>query len=233
MKFAVKDIDGVQLTDKGKLSKYYTVRDDYNFSGNSATDVTDMYNFELFIDRGRLDYKHIRDYSKDVTAVTPFSAQTFDMQTKVAIYRGIDDASLIGFYMGQGMSFQDAKIRVLTEYIQHAAKFTTACEMRWNAAKYITINYLTFTDAIHFVRSTRDLVEDMLKYGILGTGDGDEDDGLLNYIDSTGEWANMGLEFQNYTTPVGTTINDLVTELVDSFRYGYYDNDKIYLPHNG
>ena len=48
MKFAVKNIDGVQNTTEGKSKYYYTVNDDYDFSGNTATDVTDISLFELF-----------------------------------------------------------------------------------------------------------------------------------------------------------------------------------------
>jgi hypothetical protein len=231
MKFAVKNIDGIQNTKEGKLKYYYTVEDGYDFSGNTSTDVTNISLFELFYDYNRLDYKHIRDYAKFMVQQTPFSSMTFDTQSKMASYRAVDDTTIIGFYMSQGMTLLQAKERVLTEYLEHNFRYVRACDIRWNAAKYVTISYLNFTDAIHFVRATRDLVEDMLKYGILGTDDGDEDDGLMNYIESTGEWAGMGLAEQGYTTSVGT-INDLVSDLVKTFRQGYYDMDKLYLPPN-
>ncbi len=231
MKFAVKNIDGIQNTVKGKLRYYFTVEDSYDFSANIATNVTDLSLFELFNQYNRLDYKHIRDYSKIMVQETPFSAMTLGEQTKMVKYRSVDDATLIGFYMAQGMTLLQAKERVLTEYMEHSFKFVKACDIRWNAAKYVTIGYLSFSDAIHFVRATRDLVEDMLRYGILGTDDGDADDGIMNYIESTGEWAGMGLAEQGYVTSVGT-INDLVNDLVKTFRYGYYDPNKLYLPPN-
>jgi hypothetical protein len=231
MKFAVKNIDGVQNTTEGKLKYYFTVNDDYDFSGNTATDVTDISLFELFYSYHRVDYKHIRDYAKEMVQTTPFSSMTFDNQTRMTKYRSVDDTTVIGFYMSQGMTLTQAKERVLTEYMAHNFKYVKACDIRWNAAKFVTVGYLSFPDAIHFVRATRDLVEDMLKYGILGTNDGDEDDGIMDYIESTGEWVGMGLAEQGYTTSYGT-INDLVADLILVFREGQYDIEKLYLPPN-
>ncbi len=231
MKFAVKNIDGIQNTKEGKLKYYYTVEDGYDFSGNTSTDVTNISLFELFYDYNRLDYKHIRDYAKFMVQQIPFSAMTFDIQSKMARYRAIDTTTIIGFYMGQGMSLLQAKERVLTEYLEHNFKYVKACEIRWVAAKYVTVDYLSFADAIDFVRSTRDLVEDMLNYGILGTNDDDEDSGIMDYIESTGSFVGSGLAEKGYVTSVGT-INDMIDGLVEVFRGGYYDMDKLYLPPN-
>ena len=52
MRIAVQNSDGIQDADKGKLRYYYVVVDEYDFSGNTATEVTSMEN-------GMLLWEHI------------------------------------------------------------------------------------------------------------------------------------------------------------------------------
>jgi len=47
-RISVLNLDGIQSTLSNKLSKYYIVELGYNFSGNSATDVTSIENIQLF-----------------------------------------------------------------------------------------------------------------------------------------------------------------------------------------
>jgi len=61
MKIAVLNTNGVQTTRKGKIRHYYLVEDDYDFSGNSATDITNIDNIVLFFNLLRICYCTFRD----------------------------------------------------------------------------------------------------------------------------------------------------------------------------
>jgi len=84
MKIAVKNSDGVQNTEKGRLRYYYDVEDNYDFSGNSATDVTDVSNLGLFYSVGRYCYvKYIESLSVYADN-TIFSGLTLNDKTILA-----------------------------------------------------------------------------------------------------------------------------------------------------
>ena len=62
MKIAVLNSNGIQSTRQGKMQYYYVVDDNYDFSGNAATDVTSVENMSLFSSIFRVDYEDYRDY---------------------------------------------------------------------------------------------------------------------------------------------------------------------------
>jgi hypothetical protein len=55
MKLAVLNSNGIQTDLQGKKRYYYIVSDDYDFGGNSATDVTDIELMEYFFKLNRFD----------------------------------------------------------------------------------------------------------------------------------------------------------------------------------
>ena len=76
MKIAVLDTHGVQNTKQGKLQYYYDVVDNYDFSGNSATNVTDIPNLRLLSDNLRLNYCDYRDSLISYATGVTFSSLT-------------------------------------------------------------------------------------------------------------------------------------------------------------
>jgi hypothetical protein len=61
MKIAVLNSNGVQTSRNGKIKYYYSVDDGYDFGGNSATDVTNIDNIELFKRLLRICYCTFRE----------------------------------------------------------------------------------------------------------------------------------------------------------------------------
>lgn len=90
MKLAVKNIHGVQTNDRDKLKYYYLVDYNYNFSGNSATDVTSIGDLGLFKNNLRLNHpkyiKSLNEYSGD----NPFSGLTHSDKVVLARYFIVD-----------------------------------------------------------------------------------------------------------------------------------------------
>ncbi len=70
MRIAVLNSYGSQTDDESKISYYYVVSDDYNFSGNNATDVTTIENLDLMHRIGRLSYCDYRDSERDYYKIT-------------------------------------------------------------------------------------------------------------------------------------------------------------------
>jgi len=76
MKIAVLDIYGVQITLEGMLQYYYRVDDNYDFIGNSATDVTSFNTVDLFINTNRINYVEYRKWLIGFDTGNTFSALT-------------------------------------------------------------------------------------------------------------------------------------------------------------
>jgi len=64
MKIAVLDTNGVQITRQGVMEYYYVVGDNYDFGGNSATNVTNIDDLKLFHSLVRLNYNEYKDSLK-------------------------------------------------------------------------------------------------------------------------------------------------------------------------
>jgi hypothetical protein len=90
MKLAVKNIHGIQTNNSNKLKYYYIVDYGYNFSGNSATDVTTISNLGLFKVNLRLNHpkyiKSLNEYSGD----NQFSGLTHSDKYVLASYFIVD-----------------------------------------------------------------------------------------------------------------------------------------------
>jgi hypothetical protein len=85
MKIAVLDINGIQSELQGKKQHYFLVDNDYNFSGNSATDVTTLENIDLFYRLLRLDYYTYREHLKEFSNNNTFNS--LDVETKKLLAR--------------------------------------------------------------------------------------------------------------------------------------------------
>lgn len=90
MKLAVKNIHGIQTDNNKKLKYYYLVDYNYDFSGNSATDVTSIGDLGLFKDNLRLNHhkyiKSLNEYSND----NQFSGLTHSDKVVLARYFIVD-----------------------------------------------------------------------------------------------------------------------------------------------
>lgn len=75
-KIAVLNIHGVQITEDGKLQKYYRVPNNYDFTNNNATDITSIENLTLFEYYYRIDYIDYRDSLYSIYTAITFSAFT-------------------------------------------------------------------------------------------------------------------------------------------------------------
>lgn len=84
MKIAVLNINGVQTELQGKKQHYFLVNDDYDFSGNSATDVTTLENVNLFYKLLRMDYYTYREHLKEFLTNNTFSSLDIDTKRLLA-----------------------------------------------------------------------------------------------------------------------------------------------------
>lgn len=73
MKLAVLNSEGTQTKDNLKLRHYYIVGDSYNFSGNSATDVSSLENMHLFYRYNKIGISDFRSWLKDYATSEGFS----------------------------------------------------------------------------------------------------------------------------------------------------------------
>jgi len=76
MKIAVLNINGIQNTQEGQLVYYFRVEDDYDFTGNSATDVTSFDMVDLFIKTNRISYIEYRKWLINFNSISTFSNLT-------------------------------------------------------------------------------------------------------------------------------------------------------------
>jgi len=96
---------------------------------------------------------------------------------------------------------------------------------RWVFVKPVVLKYLTIADAENLFETVKVLLSDMIMIGRLGIGyglGGDNENGILNYVNSDEQFDGTGMEFDGYTLKTGTWA-EFKTEINDVLEKGKYD----------
>jgi len=147
------------------------------------------------------DYMTIRETMR--TSISSFSELTQNEKEIAAKYCLSDDTSLVMFYMGSGLDQTQAvnkhKVR-RAEDINNAA---LSCKLRAESpvVKYIAIKYLSIADASAFLDSIRNFLEDYKTVAHLGLAYGQNRDGIMDYIEATNAYVDIGLTLYTFNTP--------------------------------
>jgi hypothetical protein len=93
MKVAVLDSNiGLVVDINTKNMYYYVVEDIYDFSGNSATDVTSVESLSLLLDSKRISYRGFRESLKSYVALVGFSSLSSQDKNTVSYHYVISKA---------------------------------------------------------------------------------------------------------------------------------------------
>lgn len=135
------------------------------------------------------------------------------------------DTEKIEFLMNEGLSFNEAKIFLISAYSTYHIKEIDACNKRANSeALYKVIaKYLNLFDASDLIKISHKLFDLFKSQGIRGINDSDSGEGLFDFIESTvdSSYETTGLAEQGYTLKTGD-ITGFITELMDILRNGNY-----------
>ncbi len=142
------------------------------------------------------DYCFIRDRVIDLCANIGFANLKSNAKDYVGIYCATDMMALIGYYMTQGMSQFDATKFYL---IARDKQITNSAECYCQRLKdpEIFVNLMLFlgqSQALTFNDAVRNFKSDLCEVALLGTEYGDDRDGIMDYIMSTGSYADGGLK---------------------------------------
>ncbi len=124
----------------------------------------------------------------------------------------LPDTAIV-YFMTKGMSQSEAiglYFHNKAIDIDNAAK---ACHDRVSDHRFkeIVITYLPLDQAETFLDATRSFMIDYRKVALFGTEYGDVNDGIMDYIKSTGSYVGGGL--LNYTLNTGLQLSDFINDL--------------------
>ena len=168
------------------------------------------------------DYMIVRRAIRDIVAVDGFSNVKELTKKHVVNYCAADANTLVGYYMGLGLSVSDAVFRYKTKRANDIRRASEAAELRVNsnAFTFAIIKYLSEDDGQTFIDATRNFVIDFKTIALTGTNYGNSIDGIMDYVESTGSYVNGGLK--NYSIVAPYTLEELITDLKKIIVYGEY-----------
>lgn len=185
-----------------------------NIDLNLYNDISSCNNWHL-IGSNIYDYIYVRTQIKLYISGTTFDSLSEIDKEIVIKYCATDSTTIITHYMMQGMSQADATYIYITNRSVDIKNAAESCSKRITSPTYIKyiIMFLPEETAQQFLDATRNFSLDYQSAALFGNMYGDGRDGIMDYIDGTGSYVGGGL--RNYTTYVGTDINQLIFLLND------------------
>ena len=139
----------------------------------------------------------------------------------IAKYCATDEITLVTYYMMQGMSqFEATKAYIYERSVD--VRNAADCYYARLTSPSFTASIMLYLGPVQgetFVDAIRNFASDVKDIARVGTNYGNINDGILDYIESTGSYVNGGLK--NYTITPGLTLAGLIKELKDIFYHGY------------
>lgn len=227
MKIAVKENIGIKSLQNDMLKYYYEVKDDYNFSGNSAIDVTTHDNLNLFYSVGRYDFLVYRNsFANHFYHKLGFSGLTEEDKYNSCINVIPLPEEIIPYWMGKGMTQVEAQTKLISDWAKYHNNRIDSLNKRVDSESiFIALaTYLDFADVVDLVTKIRNLIVDLKNQGILGHSYGNiVTYGVMDWIESTAgsPYENSGLKEQNYSIKVGT-VENLINRLHEILVDGIY-----------
>lgn len=156
------------------------------------------------------DHVFVRSRIKEIVASKGFASLTDYEKDQVGMYCATDMNTLIGYYMGKGMTQLEATSYYLDMRMQDVEWAADAYCARINNPdfqKYILM-FLGEDQGISLNDAIRNFKSDLCEVALLGTGYGDNRDGIMDYFESTGSYTSGGLK--------SYTMSDMVVSMYGS-----------------
>lgn len=140
------------------------------------------------------DYVFVRNKIIELCDIVGFSNLKDNAKEVVAQYCAINMDTLVIYYMGKGMSQNDAIIYYLSTRSEQIDKTADSYCNRINSDKMFIqmMMFLGEEQALTFMSAIRNFKQDLCDYALLGTQYGDSKDGLMDFIEQTGSYTNGG-----------------------------------------
>jgi len=135
-----------------------------------------------------------------------------------------DVEAVIYLMTEKGMSQLEAQMFLLQQWHKHHHGVISTCVQRWYYVKYTVPMFLSFNDCEDLFSDpvVLSLITQMGEVGLIGTAAGDNRDGIVNFVDSTGIFTGNGLREKGYTLDYGT-YDELIYSIKIVMLEGIYE----------
>jgi len=190
-------------------------------------DMTSIENVHKYGAMTGRDYRYCREVMR--TLVGSFASLSTIEKAIVAehmcVWDGmeIDYATLVGYYMGQGLSQDEAQLLLIDTEIDIIRPRIRACSTeRYKHAQKVVAMFLNPAGIADIFERTQHLVGIFKSDGVLGTGYRNITSGIMDFVESTDGYATTGLAEQNYALNFGTTAL-FISSLKNALYYGKFE----------
>ena len=172
------------------------------------------------------DYLVCKNEIRNLVANSDWSGlTTTEKDLAIQYYAYNTDVEAVIYLMTEkGMSQQEAQLFLLQQWHRHHAGVISTCTQRWYYVKYTVPMFLSFIDCENLFGDpvVLSLITQMAEMGLLGTDAGDDRDGIINFVDSTGIFTGKGLREKGYTLDYGT-YEELIYSIKNVMLEGIYE----------
>jgi hypothetical protein len=186
---------------------------------NDISSITAWHNFGSSVANDYLVMKfEIRELVKEIGWVNLSDAEK-DIAIETYSYDSIQDAVI--YLMGKGLTQEQAQGLLVTKWHRHHGNLLDVCSCRWFYVKFIVAQYLSFADAEELLDTCQQLIWAYTECGRLGMNYGDNNTGLMDYIESTNAFLNQGMQEGGYALIHGTW-SEFIGKMHDVLVGGIY-----------
>jgi hypothetical protein len=172
------------------------------------TDISSIVNWNAFGMGVANDYLVIKNAIRDLVSAVVWSGLTsVEKDISIQYYAYSTDMEAVIYLMTEkGMTQQEAQYFLLQEWHKHHKGVMNTCQERWYYVKLTVPMFLSFNDCENLFSDATvlSLVTQMNEMGLLGTDAGDNRDGIMNFVESTGGFTGNGLKEKGYALEQGT-----------------------------
>lgn len=182
-----------------------------------SSDIEQIHNARL---SGAIDYLTASIKIKNHTGSVGFNTLNALEQSISASYVATDDATLVTYWEGQGLSNADAQAKVGLDQINHANANANACHERflhrdgadgWFA---IILSHYSSDEALKMIDAGQKYLDKYRHYATFGVGYGDNVISWLNFINNDGA---ITESIEDYTLLSGTDYTQVKADLTEFF----------------
>ncbi len=178
---------------------YYIFIEDNEPIPEDYVDITSIENWASYgLNVG--DFLFVKNRIKEIYLAKGWDNLT-DAEKNICIDYYIYDGIKAAYFLastGQVM-LEDVKDYLIEKWKAYYDNFLETCQIRWDKAQTFVTKYLSYRDAEDLYISCKSLITDYLTIGRFGTNYGDSISGILDFVESTGDYVNNGLNEKNYS----------------------------------
>ena len=170
------------------------------------------------------DYVQVKYQINNLVTDTSMWANLSEYEKDLSIQYysyGSPTQAIIHMMTIHGLSQPQAQGFLIRSWHTHHVRLIEAFKSRLSASTYVIPFFLNFSDGEDLFDTIRNLIYDYTELGILGINFGDNNDGIMDYFNSTNGFTGQGLEENNYVLLQGTW-SDFKSQLRDILVYGIY-----------